>query len=300
MGRTIGVLVMEHVAVGVVEGDRIAGAIHVFPERGGEADSLRDVPGEEIAACIGRQVLLAADGKEVTALGVGVPGVILEGVVADSPNLQQLKGLDLQAILGAAFPAAAVRIRNDADTVAAGIAAKRGELDRLVRVWTLGTGIGFGRYPWVPGMGEGGHCVVTVDPKERFCGCGGLGHLEGIMGHRSMRLRFLDLEPEEVFDNARGGDERCRDFARLWHRALAGATATSIHFDGPGKFYITGPNARFIDSPLLNTYLQEMVKMSPLQGSFLEVLETSDEIAIIGAAVSAARVATVSPSSTTA
>lgn len=297
MGRTIGVLAMEHVAVGVVEGDRIAGPIRVFPE-GGDADSLRDMPGEEIAACIRRQVLLAAEGSDVTALGVGVPGIILDGVVAESPNLQQLKGLDLQAILGAAFPAAAVRIRNDADTVAAGIAATRGELDRLVRVWTLGTGVGFGRYPWVPGMGEGGHCVVSLDPKERFCGCGGLGHLEGIMGHRAMRLRFLDMEPEEVFENARRGDERCRDFARLWHRALAGATATSIHFDGPGKFYITGPNAKFIDSPLLNTYLQEMVKMSPLQGSFLEVLETSDEIAIIGAAVSAARFATGSPSST--
>lgn len=289
MGRTIGVLAMEHVAVGVVEGDRIAGAVRVFPERGEAADMMRDMPGEEIAESVRRQVELAAEGKEVTALGVGVPGVILDGVVAESPNLQQLKGLNLEAMLRAAFPTAAVRILNDADTVAAGIAATRGELDRLVRVWTLGTGIGFGRYPWQPGMGEGGHCVVTLDPKERFCGCGGVGHLEGIMGHRAMRLRFLDLEPEEIFENAREGDERCRAFARLWHRALAAATATSIHFDGPGKFYISGPNARLVDSSLLNMYLHEMVKMSPLQGSFLEVLQTSDEIAIIGAAVSAAR-----------
>ena len=35
--------------------------------------------------------------------------------------------------------------------------------------------------------------------------------------------------------------------------------------------------------------LHEMVKMSPLQGSFLEVLPTTDQVAIIGAAVSAAR-----------
>jgi len=289
MGRAIGVLAMEHVAVAVVEGARIAGPVRFFPDKGDAADTLRDVPGEEIAESIRRQAQLAAEGAEVTALGVGVPGVILEGVVAESPNLQQLKGLDLQRILKAAFPAAAIRILNDADTVAAGIAATRGELDRLVRVWTLGTGVGFGRYPWQPGMWEGGHCVVTLDPKERFCGCGGVGHLEGIMGHRAMRLRFLDLEPEEVFENARQGDERCRDFARLWHRALAAATATSIHFDGPGKFYISGPNARFVDGALLNMFLHEMVKMSPLQGSFLEVLHTSDEVAIIGAAVSAAR-----------
>ena len=82
---------------------------------------------------------------------------------------------------------------------------------------------------------------------------------------------------------------RCRSFVRLWHRALAGGTATSIHFDGPGKFYISGPNAKLVDVPLLNQYLHEMVKMSPLQGSFLEVLPTTDQVAIIGAAVSAAR-----------
>ena len=289
MGRTIGVMAAEHVAVGVVEGDRIAGAVRVFPETGSEADSLRDMPADEIAQSIRRQVQLAAEGGEVTALGVGVPGVILDGAVAESPNLQQMKGLNLQAALTEAFPSAAVRVLNDADALAAGIAATRGELDRLVRVWWLGTGIGYGRYPWVPGMGEGGHCVVTLDPKERFCGCGGVGHLEGIMGHRAMRLRFLDLEPEEIFENAAQGDERCRSFVRLWHRALAGGTATSIHFDGPGKFYISGPNAKFVDSALLNQYLHEMVKMSPLQGSFLEVLPTTDQVAIIGAAVSAAR-----------
>jgi predicted NBD/HSP70 family sugar kinase len=288
MARTIGVLAMEHVAVGVVEGDRIAGKVQVFPEKGGE-DSLRDVPGDEITDIIRRQVRLVSEGSDPAALGVGVPGVIRDGVVAESPNLQQLKGLPLQSTLAAAFPGAAVRILNDADTIAAGIAATRGELDRLVRVWTLGTGIGYGRYPEGTGTGEGGHSVVTLDPKERYCGCGGVGHLEGIMGHRAMRLRFLDLEPEEIFENARQGDERCREFVKLWHRALAGATATSIHLDGPGKFYLTGPNARFVDTPLLNLHLQDMVKMSPLQGSFLEVLETSDAIAIIGAAVSAAR-----------
>jgi len=72
-------------------------------------------------------------------------------------------------------------------------------------VWTLGNGIGFGRYPAADGIWEGGHIVVTLDPNEKFCGCGGLGHLESIMGHRAMRLRFLDMEPEEVFAAAEIG-----------------------------------------------------------------------------------------------
>ena len=76
---------------------------------------------------------------------------------------------------------------------------------------------------------------------------------------------------------------------RLWHRALAAATATSIHLDGPGRFFLSGPNAAFVDVHLLDRYLHEMVTMSPLQGSALELVEASDETAIIGAAVSALR-----------
>jgi predicted NBD/HSP70 family sugar kinase len=117
-----------------------------------------------------------------------------------------------------------------------------------------------------------------------------VGHLEGILGHRAMRLRFMDMEPEEVFQCAMEGDERCRNFANLWHRALAAATASSIHLSGPGKFYISGPNAKFVETGLLHVYLNEMVKMSPLQGSYFEVIPTPDEISIVGAAVNASAV----------
>ena len=181
-------------------------------------------------------------------------------------------------------------VSNDADVVASGIAATHGKLDKLVRVWTLGNGIGFGRYPYADGVWEGGHIVVSLDPNEKFCGCGGIGHLESIMGHRAMRLRFLDMEPEEVFAAAKAGeDPRCAEFAILWHRALAAATASSIHMSGPGKFYITGPNARFVNVAFLNRCVQEMVKMSPLQGYVFEIVPKSDEMAILGAVVNARR-----------
>lgn len=107
-----------------------------------------------------------------------------------------------------------------------------------------------------------------------------------------MRLRFLDMEPEEVFANGRAGDARCDDFVKMWHRALAAATAASVHMEGPGKFFISGPNAKFVELGLLNLYLHEMVKMSPLQGSIFEVISASDEIGVIGAAVNAHRATT--------
>jgi glucokinase len=105
-----------------------------------------------------------------------------------------------------------------------------------------------------------------------------------------MRMRFLDLEPEEVFARARQEDQRCADFELLWHRALAAASATNIHFEGPGKFFITGPNAQFVRVGILSQYLHEMVTMSPLQGSLFEVIPDDAELAIVGAAVNAAAV----------
>jgi predicted NBD/HSP70 family sugar kinase len=291
MDRLIGVLAMDRIACGVVEGNQLVGPIRIFPPPGEEHedDLLTGMPAETIAECISREIEVLADGQPVAAVGVAVPGINRDGIIEESPNLQQLKGINLRAMIKSPAP---LTLFNDADVVAAGLAALRGQLDRLIRVWTLGNGIGFGRYPWTEGAWEGGHSVVSLDPKERFCGCGGAGHLEGILGQRAIRLRFLDLEPEEVFDNALAGDARCYAFYKLAHRALAAATATSIHMEGAGKFFISGPNARFIDLSLLNLYLGEMVKMSTLQGSVFELIATSHDIGVIGAAVNACRALT--------
>lgn len=286
---------MEHVAAALAEEGGVAGEVKVWPEKGDSPDALLSMPADALAAQICELVKPLARGGGIAAVGLGFPGLTREGIVEESPNLQQMKGFNLQVALETGLKPAlgnvSVRIFNDADAMAAGIAATRGVLNKLNRVWTLGNGVGFGRYPWSEGVWEGGHSVVTTDPKEKFCGCGGRGHLEGILGFRSMRLRFLDLEPEEVFANARTGDERCVEFVKLCHRTLAAATATCIHMEGPGPFYITGPNAKFMDIRLLDRLVHEMVKMSPLQGSRLEVIPPNDELGIIGAAVNAERAA---------
>jgi glucokinase len=291
MSRTVGVLVMEHIAAGLVDGHKVSGPLKLFPESPQSLDPLQSMHSEEIVGAIRELVERVAGTEKLEAIGVGFPGIIRNGVVEESPNLQQVKGFALQAALAASLKGKAkgvpVRVFNDADAMAAGIAATHGKLHQLTRVWTLGNGIGFGRYPASEGVWEGGHTVVTLDPKETFCGCGGKGHLEGILGRRSMRMRFLDLEPEEVFENAAAGDARCADFVQLCHRALAAATADSIHMEGPGVFFITGLDTKFVDTSLLDRLVHEMVKMSPLQGSRFEVLAASDELGILGAAVNA-------------
>jgi glucokinase len=209
MPRAIGVLAMEHIAVGLVEDGTLAAPIRVFPPLGSSSVGLHAMPPDKIAETIKTEILAVAGDREIEAVGIGFPGIIRGGVVQDSPNLRQVKGFKLQATLDAMLsPAVPVHVLNDADAVAAGIAAKLGHLGALIRVWTLGSGVGYGRYPATDGVWEGGHIVVSLDPREKYCGCGGVGHLEGIVGGRAMRLRFLDREPDEVFSDAKTGDER--------------------------------------------------------------------------------------------
>ncbi len=298
MTMAIGAVMTEHIVAGRLEDHQPVGTPVRFPADTEEVDALSSLPGSEIVEILASQIVeLAGQGEQrIEAIGVAVPGVVRHGVVEDSPNITQLKGMhlgqELAQVLTDRGIAAPVHIANDADAIAAGVAATRGQLNRLTRVWTIGNGIGYGRWPYVEGVWEGGHITVTLDPKERFCGCGGVGHLEGIMGYRAMRLRFLDKEPEEVFAAARKGDEKCREFVDMWHRALAAGTASFIHLAGPGRFYFTGHNVGFLQIDLLRSHLETMVKMSPLQSFSLEALPPNDETALIGAGVSALRALT--------
>jgi predicted NBD/HSP70 family sugar kinase len=296
MSTAIGVVMTEHIVAGALEDQHLTGTPLRYPAT--DDDSLTAIPGSELVDVLVDKIVALAgtiQGK-VDAIGVAVPGVIRHGVVEDSPNLAQIKGMhlaeELTKGLSARGVASPVYIANDADAIAAGVAATRGQMNKLTRVWTIGNGIGYGRWPYVEGVWEGGHITVTLDPKERYCGCGGVGHLEGIMGYRAMRMRFLDLEPEEVFAQAKQGDTRCREFVDLWHRALAAGTASFIHLAGPGRFYFTGHNVGFLDLPRLRAHLESMVKMSPLLSFSLEVLPPDDETALIGAGVSALRALT--------
>ena len=301
--ESIGIIMAERIYAGHIVGDgagghKLAGDLLQFPDSGGEDDNdfLVEMPTDSVVAAIADLALKAVKGREssIGSVGLALPGLVKGGVVEEAPNLPQFKGARIQELvanhLASRGISAPVMLLNDADAMAAGLASRYGKLDHFIRVWTLGTGIGYGRYPFTEGVWEGGHTVVTLDNKETFCGCGGRGHLEGIMGHRAKRLRFLDMEPEEVFEAANrrpDPDQRCLEFKRLWHKALAAASATTVHMGGPGKFYITGYNVRFLDLPLFKDYLQQMVKMSPIQNYSVEVVKDDHLTRVIGAAVAA-------------
>jgi predicted NBD/HSP70 family sugar kinase len=301
--QTIGVILAERIYAGLIVGHKLSGKLRCWPAEPNTQDSedensMVELPADALVQEICKLIIEIIETTEgvagkLTAVGVALPGLVRQGVVEEAPNLPQLKGVRMVDMLATCLAehgiTVPISVVNDADAMAAGLASEHGKLDSFIRVWSIGTGVGYGAYPFTEGVWEGGHSVVTLEDKENYCGCGGRGHLEGIMGHRAMRLRFLDMEPEEVFAaaNRKSPDLRCLEFKKLWHKALAAATASSIHFSGAGRFYLTGYNMRFLDLNMLKDYLHQMVKMSPLQSYMLEVVADDETTRVVGAAVAA-------------
>ena len=180
MAKTVGVVMTEKVVAGLLENHKVVGEPKRYPEHSAaehESDqngSLIEMPADALAELLCEHIAtLAPAGSGVEAAGIAVPGIVRNGVIEDSPNLPQLKGANIAAAVKDGLTARGLDYKisalNDADAVAAGVAATRGQLDRLVRVWTIGNGIGFGRFPYTEGPWEGGHTIITLDPKEKYC-----------------------------------------------------------------------------------------------------------------------------------
>jgi len=134
----------------------------------------------------GNRIEKVAAGEKIGAIGIGFPGIIRNGVVEDSPNLHQAKGFALQAALSAALAASLRNFRFVCSMTLtswpAGIAANPRKIEQPYPRLDPWKWRGLRPLPSSEGIWEGGHSVVTLDPKENFCGCGGRGHLEGILG----------------------------------------------------------------------------------------------------------------------
>ncbi len=137
------------------------------------------------------RLVRSLDGEPV-AVGVGIPGVVLDGKVMTVPNLV---GWHEQLALGAELKERLelpVALGNDADVGLLGewvAGAARGSRN-VLGVW-MGTGVGGGLildgrpFSGVGGAaGEFGHTIVRAGGA--LCGCGRRGCVEAYAGRRSM------------------------------------------------------------------------------------------------------------------
>lgn len=165
-----------------------------------------------------------------TAVGVGVPGPVADGVVLQAPNLVGW-GADvpLAAMLQAAVGAPVV-LGNDANVGTLGEAhhgAAKGSAD-VLGCW-LGTGVGGGvvlggrLHTGISGAaGELGHVPVEMVTPRR-CGCGRWGCVEAYAGRASLEAMVERLAGEgrpsamTALMQARGKD---RYTSGVWKQAL--------------------------------------------------------------------------------
>src|SRR5579859_5074066 len=143
MTTAIGVVITDHIVAGRLEDHRLVAKPLRYPavphEPDATVDALSALPPTEIVDILASQIafLAKSDARPLDAIGVAVPGIVRNGVVEDSPNLTQMKGMRLAADLTRELTArgitAPVYAANDADAIAAGVAATHGRLEKLTR-----------------------------------------------------------------------------------------------------------------------------------------------------------------------
>ena len=135
----------------------------------------------------------ASQNEHLEAIGISVPGVMINKKVVTMGNLPDWVGLNIEKELRETFNLPCIA-ENDADLAAlteATIGAAKGNKNVVYVTFSTGVGTGIiidGKI-YSGGFGsEGGH--MTIDPGGPDCGCGGKGHLEAIVSGPAINKRY--------------------------------------------------------------------------------------------------------------
>jgi glucokinase len=102
MAKFVGVTLSERVIAGLVVDHKVVGELRSFPEAHDDEYALVEMPAEEIVATLCGQVTAAAGEEgDIAAVGLGLPGLVRDGVVEEAPNLPQLKGARIAELIEA-------------------------------------------------------------------------------------------------------------------------------------------------------------------------------------------------------
>lgn len=225
---TVGVdLGGTNVATVVVDDDHeVVGRARLRTPTSGDRTAVVDVVVASVYAALDAAGVRLA---EVQGIGVGSPGVVVDGTVGGASNVPGFADrFSLRDLLGAEL-GRPVRIANDVTAAAVGEhrrGAGRGASDLLCVF--VGTGVGGGLvlhdrpYEGGGGAGELGHVIVRQGGE--VCPCGRRGCVEAYAGRRAMTLAAQRAQaagrPTVLFDIAaeRG---RARPTSGVFHEALA-------------------------------------------------------------------------------
>ncbi|MPZ87768.1 MAG: ROK family protein [Nitriliruptorales bacterium] len=167
--------------------------------------------------------------SEASAVGVGAPGPVHQGILVTAPNLVGVtRPVPLAERLSEALTLPVVA-ENDANAGVIGewVAGAGRDSNHLMGVW-LGTGVGGGLVlegrlfrGAFGGAGEFGH--MCIRQGGALCGCGRRGCIEAYAGRASME-RFVETAVASgrhtLLTELRAGKGRHRITSGIWARAL--------------------------------------------------------------------------------
>ncbi|WP_327003160.1 ROK family protein [Dactylosporangium sp. NBC_01737] len=193
------------------------------------------------------------------AVGVGIAGVVQQGIVGTALNLGFTDGTDVAAALRPHLPLPTYLL-NDAQATALGVAAHWPH--GTTAVLTMGTGIGGAVVrdgaldPGLGGAGDFGHVVIDVDGPR--CPCGGTGCLEALVSGRGLaeaanalaedgsspmlaaRAGGRVLHAGDLQDAAENGDSRAADVLDRSAVALSAGLRTIVATHDPHRIVLAG------------------------------------------------------------
>jgi len=256
------------------------------------------------------------ESNQLIGIGIGVAGPIdmKRGVIAEPPNLPDLKGFPLRDFLQREI-SSPIAFENDANAFTLGEGWVGAAKDcRYYCGLTLGTGVGGGIVVGGEilhggeGMaGEVGHMVIN--PEGPPCGCGGKGCLEVYAsgaGIRRMALEAIEkgggeeilkqsrgdpqkITSEKVFEAAKLGDLLARNIFNEMGRFLGLGLVNLIHLFNPEKIVIGGKVSQawgcFIRSTMET--IKERAMKGPRENVAIVQALYGDDAGMLGAAYSA-------------
>lgn len=205
---------------------------------------------EEILATLRRAIASVMDHHVgIAGIGIGFPGFVVAGKVAQSPNLPGLRNVDLATPLQAQFGIKVV-VENDALAAAYGEFRLHAGTGAGLLYLGLGTGVGGGLivggspYPGEHGVAmEVGHLIVA--PDGRLCGCGNRGCLEQYASATGISKTYQEAtgtqySAAQIAERAEAGDQNALRAYTLAGEALAQAVAHILKVVDVGSVVIGG------------------------------------------------------------
>jgi glucokinase len=235
---------------------------------------------------------LAADVKQIAAIGVGTPGPVdIEGRIAKvAINLPGWHEVPLADWLEAKTSIPTM-LDNDANCAGMGeVWLGVGSQFRNLIMLTLGTGVGGAIFLdgklFNGDRGAAGELgLITLNPDGPPCNSGNQGSLEQYLSVGAIR-RMTGKEPDELWELAKAGDCNALDFWQRYGRYLGAGLASLIYVLTPEAIIIgggIGASTEFF-FPAALAEIERRVMPTSRQGLQLLRAQLGNRAGIVGAA----------------